>query len=320
MKKYALIIAAAAAIATACSKENKAPEADFVDAVFSFKGLPMPSKAFSDGKSAKELVVGVYNVADGAYADASAYKFLGDVSVPAGTTGDKAIVFNEQLKAQFKTKLVKGQYYKLVFWAQVPGNTHYAVDLDTHKVTVTYGTAANDETRDAFYAAYETGKVSAAIDADIELHRPFAQINVLSTNEDIAAAQAVGVRFTKSAMHIENAHNSLDLLTGAASGDVTANFLVAPVADYDTPFGSYATTHKYIAMNYVLAGERANHTVVFDVYREGSDAILNTISVSNVPFERNYRTNLIGNIFTVDAEFNLEIVPDYKTPDHNVGL
>lgn len=320
MKRYSLIIAAVAAIAAACSKEAKAPEGHYVDAIFSFEGLGMSSKAFSDGKSAKELVVGVYNVTDGAYANTSAYKYLGDVSVPAGSAADKAIYFNDQLKAQFKTKLVKGQYYKFVFWAQVPGNTHYAVDLDTHKVTVTYGTVANDETRDAFYATYETGKVSEAINTTVELHRPLAQINVLTTKEDVEAAQAVGVRFAKSAMHLENVNNSLDLLTGATSGDVVANFTVSAIAEYDSPFGAFATTHKYIAMNYILAGEKANHKVTFDVYKEGSDSILNTISVENVPLQGNYRTNLVGNIFTVDAEFNLEIVPDYKTPDHNMAL
>ena len=40
-------------------------------------------------------------------------------------------------------------------------------------------------------------------------------------------------------------------------------------------------------------------------------------TISNVPVQRNYRTNIIGSILTGAVDLNVTIDPDFETPDHN---
>ena len=83
--------------------------------------------------------------------------------------------------------LAKGQTYMIAFWAQNSDCDAYTVS-DDMVVDINYeGVLSNDETRDAFF---KTVKVTVTGDAelDVELTRPFAQINVGVTTEDWNAA------------------------------------------------------------------------------------------------------------------------------------
>ena len=67
-------------------------------------------------------------------------------------------------------------------------------------------------------------------------------------------------------------------------------------------------------MNYLLvATDKALVEVEF-TYTDGSDA--KTRTVGSVPVQRNYRTNIYGNLLTSDVDINVEINPDYNEPDY----
>ena len=125
--------------------------------------------------------------------------------------------------------LAKGQTYKIAFWAQNKACTAYNVS-DDMVVTINYlGALSNDETRDAFF---KTVKVTVTGDAelDVELTRPFAQINVGVTTEDWNAAMASSINITESKAVVKQAASTLNLLDGTVADpmDVTFDFANIP--------------------------------------------------------------------------------------------
>lgn len=273
-----------------------------VDAAFWVNLETQPTKAFSDGTLATELQVFVYSASKG---------FLPTLSYVAGSdiSGHGALVIEGS--ASVNLKLVKGESYQIVFWAQKAG-APYTVDAREGTMTVTATGAANDASRDAFYKLYSTGVVGDAISQDILLKRPLAQINVFAPADDFAAAVASDVSFGGSSMTL-TAPSRLNLLTGAVSAPVAYSFAKASI---DPSEVTGLAGYKYVAMNYVLCGTSGTLDVGFSVYQEGSAAPVNSRSVPNVPFKANYRTNIVGNVFSVDGQFSVSIVPAYDTPDN----
>ena len=43
-------------------------------------------------------------------------------------------------------------------------------------------------------------------------------------------------------------------------------------------------------------------------------------SIGSVPVQKNFRTNIVGDIFTNTSEFTITVVPDFLTPDKEVSL
>jgi hypothetical protein len=293
----------------ACSKQPETlPASEQVEATFTVSAQAPATKAFSDGTTATELVVAAYRYEGGTTADKLLY--LENVS--------RTTTIN--LTTTVTLKLIKGESYEIVFWAQKPGNAYYTIDTAAKTVTVANTGNANDEARDAFYKVYSTGKVTAAITETVELRRPFAQINVLTTNEDWQAAVDNKVTFAGSSMSVK-APTVMDLISGAASVPKTYTFSKKDIVSASPNVPGYTDTHKYIAMNYILAGTaKAVETVSFSVFKTNLDEALYTWNVTSVPFQRNYRTNIVGDIFSVDGQFNVTIVPEYAEPDYTQNL
>lgn len=307
MKKilYPVIGLAVAVFAlTGCQKEVRtATDGDTVEAAFTID-LGTLTKAYSDGTSATTLNVLVY----GLQSDGTTYKYLPGISL-TGTTAI-ANAFDASLKATVKIRLVKGVNYDVVFWAQNPDGP-YTLNPESGTMTVTATGDANLEKRDAFYALVSTGVVDASNTSfSAQLRRPFAQINVFTTDDDWKAAVANEIAFSGSSMNVIKAPGVMNLRDGSVSGEVEYAFAAAAVNTDDAY--AVASTYKYIAMNYVLAAaESANTEVKFEVFRDDLTNKLTDYDISNVPYRRNWRTNIVGNIFSVDGEFTIEIVPAY---------
>ena len=92
---------------------------------------------------------------------------------------------NNSGKFKVSLQLVKGMTYDILFWVD-----HYGeggpYTIEGGKVNVNYdGIKANDDTRDAFFAIKDDFQVGG--DTDVDLYRPFAQLNAYTTDlEDIA--------------------------------------------------------------------------------------------------------------------------------------
>ena len=193
--------AASMLFATSCSNDELEVVQSGNETQVSFSlGLEgaIGSRAISDGKSADVLMYAVFDK-DGQRI--STIEKVSKTGVTFPTTEN--------------ITLAKGQTYKVAFWAQDDDCEAYTVS-DDMKVTVDYeanNTSNNDETRDAFFKTVEF-TVTGSTSIDVELKRPFAQINVGVTKADWEAAVAPGITIAQSSDVIKNAATNLNLHDG----------------------------------------------------------------------------------------------------------
>ena len=281
--------------ATSCQKDVAFDTNVEESAVVSFNiDTPdLATRAYSDGTTATVLQYAVYNEAG---------QLLADL---AGTT-----TINTTAKVELQ--LTTGNKYSVIFWAAAE-DAPYSVDFATKTMTVDYTNAvSNDEARDAFYKYY-TFTVKGAQTETIELRRPFAQLNIGTA--DYAASTAAGYTPTQSAVTVKNVYSTLDLVEGNVSTEVAAEFALADIKKDET---FPVADNEYLAMNYLLVAADKDVVDIEFTYTDGSNA--KTRTVGSVPVQRNYRTNIYGNLLTSDVEINVEIKPEYNEPAHDGSL
>ena len=217
-------------------------------------------------------------------------------------------------KATVTTRLVKGHTYSFVFWAQNSACTAYNTsDMSAIKVDYT-SVNCNDETRDAFYKM-DSFTVSEAFEKEEVLTRPFAQINFLASD----AAGVVNVDQYQSQVTVTGVPTTLNTLDGTVTDPTEVTTYAYTTIPKETLEGY--ETYKYVAMNYVLAAtNKEMKTEVALTVKDEKGAEVNTVTVANCPVQRNYRTNIFGDLFTLQGKFNITIDPIYNTPDYEVDL
>lgn len=226
-------------------------------------------------------------------------------------------------QATYTTRLISGQTYKMVLWAEVANNSHYSVDYNTATVTVSYGSVGNDETRDAFFNSLEFTISDAAANLNVSLKRPFAQLNYGLSAADKALADAISP-IAKAEVRLDGgAYTKLNLLTGEVSAPATVPvvFASAPVITSEKlrvqPAGATAATeYEYLSMNYILVNQEVVPNATLKLY-DATDALVATVATSQVPLKRNYRTNIVGNLISEPAQINVIVDPNFTTPDNN---
>ena len=322
MKRYFKTITAvvlAALTTAACQKENfgdATPAGQEVDVTLDLLAPQISTKSYGDGTTAKTVYVHVYQQdADGnlTYIEPAA-------EGASLKTPSQSLTLNG-LKATYNTRLVTGQTYTFVFWAQAD-NAPYTYDTDAKTITVDYASAAgNDENRDAFYNVLPNVKIEGAYTASVQLSRPFAQLNFGVTSEDYAAAKAAGLTVTDATVKLTHAATKLNLLDGTTAGNKTVTFASAALpADPNAVLTAGGKDYKYVAMDYVLVGKSAKtlSDVTLTLTATGAQSATPEFTYSNVPLQANYRTNIVGNLFTSPAEVNITVDPAFDATAHNV--
>lgn len=230
----------------------------------------------------------------------------------------KTAVFPDQ-------RLVSGHKYRFVFWADhVADNSSEAgraADLhyDTENFpTVVFKTesdgtvnySSNDDTRDAFFLV-EDVTISGPSAQNFELRRPFGQLNII-TNDwgSIPEEAAAQLRPSKVKLTFNDVPNSIDLMTGEVSG--TADLTGEAVA-----VSAVAATGdaKHLSFDYILAKE-GEQTVLADftmdfLLADGTTEVTDSYTFTSIPVQRNYRTNVSGNLLTDRTGVEIEVVPDF---------
>ena len=311
--KSIAVLAVSALAMVSCQKELLGPavqEGQEVAVSIDLTTPLMGTKAYADGTTVDVVRVHVYqHDANGGLVyiqpNATTATPSKDVTMLGGT-------------ASYSTRLVTGQTYTFVFWAEKKDNGAYTYDPASKTISVDYSNAAgNDENRDAFYAVLED-TITGAYSATVELHRPFAQLNFGVTDEDYAAAVAAGITVNGAAVKLTNVAKTLNLLDGSVSGTETVTFANASLPS--ETLSAANDTYKYVAMDYVLVGKDAKTlsdvTLALDV--QGTTSTDPEYTYSNVPLQGNYRTNIVGSLFTSPADIQIEVVPGFNNPDENV--
>ncbi len=320
MKRYFKTITAvvlAALTTAACQKENfgdATPAGQEVDVALDLLAPQIGTKSYGDGATAKTVYVHVYQQdADGNLTYIEPATEGASLKTPS-----QSLTLNG-LKTTYSTRLVTGQTYTFVFWAQAD-SAPYTYDTDAQTITVDYASAAgNDESRDAFYNVLPNVKIEGAYTASVQLARPFAQLNFGAA--DYEEAKAAGLTVTKAMVKLTHAATSLNLLDGTTEGDKTVTFASAALpADPNDILKAGGKDYKYVAMDYVLVGKSAKtlSDVTLTLTATGTQSATPEFTYSNVPLQANYRTNIVGNLFTSPAEVQIEITPGFGTPDNDV--
>ena len=327
--KSIAVLAVSALAMVSCQKELLGPatqEGQEVEVSLDLTTPLMGTKAYADGKSVDVVHVHVYQQ------DANGGLFY--IEPNATTPTPSKDVAMSDGAATYSTRLVTGQKYTFVFWAEKSGNGYYTYDSANKTITVKYTNAegnpaaGNDESRDAFYAVLKDVEITGAYSANVTLNRPFAQINFGVTAEDLNAAALAGVTVNSASVKLTGIANSINLLDGSVSGGVNGGVdvefanvnLPSDPNDPNATFTVAGKSYTYVAMDYVLVGKNAKTlsdvTLTLDV--TGTTSAATEYTYPNVPLQGNYRTNIVGNLFTSPADINITVVPGFGNPDENI--
>ena len=212
----------------------------------------------------------------------------------------------ENSRATIQVKLIKGQNYRFVFWAQKANNGYYNTD-NLSNITVDYSNAlANDSSLDAFFAKEEVRNVQNPISKTIILKRPFAQVNYV-TKEELGE----GLHIEQSQITVKNALTSFNPLRNKLSGaqDVTFDYNAVPTEKLLIGGIEY----NYLATAFILAkSDNSKDIVDVEAKFKANKGYSVTVSTPGLPCQRNYRTNVIGNFMSVDGTYNVEIDSAFK--------
>ena len=242
--------------------------------------------------------------------------------------GDRVTVAVSGKKALFPDqRLVSGHDYCFVFWADhVTDNSSakaLAQDLhyDTEEFPIvsfkeedgTLSYSSNDDTRDAFFAA-EVRNISGPSSLSFDLKRPFGQLNIITTDwgaipDDVAEQ----LRPSNVKLEFSSLPNSIDLVSGEVTGSVNISSEVVEVSQVPLNGDS-----KQLSFDYIFAkdGEQtvlADFTMDF-LLDDGTD-VTDPYTFTNIPVQRNYQTNVSGNLLTDRTGIDVEVVPDFNEPD-----
>ncbi|MBR2947247.1 MAG: hypothetical protein IKC17_01500 [Bacteroidales bacterium] len=293
MRKHFLTLVAVATtlLFSACNKhESPFISEDGNMVTFNISTPEMGTRAYSDGMTANNLTVAVYQ--GGTYRES----LTQTATLQGGVT-------------TVRLPLVTGVTYDIVFWAQANG-APYEFDAESGKVSVDYrNVAANNENLDAFYANKLNYTVEGAKSETIYLTRPFAQLNVAASDYEIAKNS--GIEITQTDIEIEGVYTSFNLKTATGEIDATRPTTIR-LALNNTPAKSGEELKGYedytwLSMNYLLVNEKTTIRA-----KMKTDVGTVTREWYNIPVQRNYRTNIVGNILTTTTDFNVIIDDDFK--------
>jgi hypothetical protein len=304
MKKlFFSLLAMCAMMLVSCSVNEDDFDQELVDVNFDFNvENVLKGRSISDGTGANTLMYGVFNEAG---------ELVLKKDVKNNVTGLTSTGYKLQVS------LAKGQTYQAVFWAQNSECEAYTVSDDMN-VTVNYEGLNNDENRDAFFAVTEPFKVNLSKTVNVTLKRPFAQVNVGAVAFDLEYVNGFGVNISKSSATIKDLANTLNLLTGETSGNVdvqySLNTIPAEALMVDVDDDGVKESYEWLSMSYVLAStEKSNHVMEFEFTdAEGGSAITFKEGLVSVPVQRNYRTNIVGQVLTGTMNYSIKLDPEYE--------
>lgn len=312
MKKFLLYVSAAAMmLAESCQKEALAPVSEGETSVKFSIALPdgLQTKAMSRAESTDIVYYEIWN--------SDWTRQLYPVEQAGAQSYASAVV--NGCKATIDLKLVSDQTYNFIFWAQNNACGAYNVD-NLKNVGVDYdviGAEGNQDKFDAFYAI-ETIRVEGPINKTVTLYRPFAQLNF---GADEMTTTFGDIVVTDTEIQVSGLATVFNTLTGYGEQAVTSPvaFQAKGIATDETLVAA-GKPYTWVAMDYMLMmDDQALVNVEASFGVDGMDEPV-THSLTNVPLKKNYRTNIVGDLFTTDAKLEIIVDPDFNQPDEIISM
>ena len=301
-----LAATAMSVLAIACAKEpvaGVAGDGETTEVSFNVEvpGETVVTKGISDASTTDELICQVF-LNDGNY-------------TPVPELTQKVAVDAATHKAKVEFSLVKGNKYAFIFWAQASGTDYYETsDLRSVKMNVN-NVKANESKMDAFWATATQTATSTPSKNNIIMYRALAQVNFGAVLPAQGRADAVTV--TKSTISMKGVpdtfHPFLGTKSTACDGSVDITF--AENATIDENLTVAGVDYSYLATAYVFAPKSDKKLTDVEATFTLSTGKTTSVSAPNVPIQGNYRTNILGDLLTVGATFNVKIDSEFKGVD-----
>lgn len=335
MKKALFLVSALAMIFFAGSCQNDSLEVRSDKGMLTFTveapGVFSATKSIADGTNVDQLIYEVWTL--DASGQLATRLFQDDTkSLDLDPTDNKR-------KTTLALELLNDQQYAILFWAQVKDTDAYntaALTEVSYAQKLTEDYFANDESLAAFYAvAYiNDGKhvekdLTTPADGTVYLRRPFAQLNLGTINN--SANLPYDIVLEKSSLTVKGISTEFNVFDSSVSGD--ADVTIALEAN-DVPKDPAILTvqgvdYEYAAMTYLFAGDVVEVTYNIETSLNDKNdpssvisASVNNIDtpVSSVPLKENYRTNIVGNLLTSSATYEIIVDAAWSGEDTNINL
>ena len=304
MKKTLLLLASAALLLVGCAKEQIGVgqiEGGLVNATFTAN--------LDSGVATKAL-------ADGDGAAANVNRCIMEIYYGDELFTRQYAPVNEQKKATFTAQVVSNRTYTVAFWAdKVDATTEAGLAIDKYytttslkNITLKGSYVGNDDARDAFFhnGTYKVEQAGSSW-GDIKLYRPFAQMNVITTDWDLVttalAPQNVNVT-------LKNALVAFNAVTGEASGSQTLEYEAA-VYSAPAPTSAALANEKTLSMDYLFASTTKALIDIDWKAIHGTDTDVEH-AFAAVPYQRNYRTNIKGKLLTTQGQWTVMVDVDWS--------
>ena len=300
-----LSVAVLGVAAASCQKELAVAEGGKGNVNITIQTPEVATKAIADGMNVDIVHYEIYKKEEG-HKNSLTGTHLIKGTVPMSAKG-----------ASLTLNLLQGQEYVGLFWAQVNGQSYYDV-TNLRDIKVAYPneanskTYANDEARAAFCQKKEftTGR-----NVSVVLERPFAQINLGTTIADLNDDYEINLE--QSSMTVKGVANSFNVAAmTAGETEVNVEFSYATLPYVFNPSETLVANNQtwaYAGMNYVLVpGDAATVDVTYSIK---TDVGTVTRNVPVVPVQKNYRTNLLGNLLTQETAIEIVVDEKFNTPD-----
>ena len=316
-----MMTAATMLFASSCSKEQistSIPVGEQVTVTLTADLGAIGSRAIADGLNVNEVAWAIY--VEGADTPLSDLQGVLPINNKQGT---------------LEVRLVTGKSYDIALFAYSTKNpataqtltidgaetapSYYSVDWNNKQVTVLYpdGTIANDtDKRDCFWYVEKGLKVNGPVAKTFTLTRPLAQLNFGATVADTSAAADAGMVVNKSKI-VASTYTQFNMFTGECLGEKAVEYTFAANTIPDQALTVQGTDYTYLGTTYLLVDERMTQDISLTIYDQANTEI-NTISYTYVPFERNYRTNIIGSLLTDPVDFSIVVDEEFKKPDYDL--
>ena len=327
MKKY-FYSALAATMLFACSQE------EIVD-VTKGEGQKVTFKV--EIPSVESRTVGGIEIGAGTQANALIYAMYengGNATTPliSGVVYDNADG-NDDGEFTVTVPMAKDLKYDLLFLAYNETNSAFdiatpAKDTDLKNLQFKANQTANIDAFDAFVGALKNQGVNDP--NEVTLKRPFAQVNAATTLEDMNNAATLQLNVAQSQLVIKGVPASYNVLEATAStSTIDVTYAASDIMICDQPTSEFnnetitvdGTNYYYLTLAYVLAGETEKtsiHNATFQFLR-ADDTSVSTLSINNLPIQRNYRTNVIGDLLTKSEQYTIKIDAEFEGA-HIVGV
>ena len=213
--------------------------------------------------------------------------------------------FNSNGTVDVPLEFVKDQKFKVLFWAQQKNGAQAYNITDLRSVSLKT-LVANDTTAEVFAGSDDVDNCKSAQGGDVVLVRPVAQLNIATTAAGLHLGTAT-VTPTQSKVVVDGLYDTYNVATGTA-GTKESRTYAGPTDDTpNVPGTDFKNGYKLMATNYLgfIPQEGDNVKVTFTIYTLNDGNIEHT--VSNVPVKANYQTNILGNLISATADYQVTL-------------